>query len=65
MLPSCMYGAVRGDLAQRWGLEVALPRAGIGEFAVAPGDAGVVQPLIGKVRADVAGDAVRLPTKEL
>src|SRR2546426_4790313 len=48
------------DLAQRGSLEVALARAQIGEFAVAPGDAGVVQSLVSESWTNMTRAAVSL-----
>src|SRR6185369_1426737 len=53
------------NLAQGGSFEIALTRAKVGEVAVAPGDAGVVEPLIAEIRADVAGDAVALAAEDL
>src|ERR1051326_517234 len=52
------------DLAQCRRFEFAVRRTGIGEFAVAPGDAGVVQALIGEVGSNVAGNAVGFASEE-
>src|SRR5437870_10522971 len=57
-------GSRPGDLAQRRSLEISVPGARISQPAITPGDAGVVQPLVGEVGADVAGDAVALSTEE-
>ena len=51
------------DLAERRRLKVALAGAGIGELAVTPSHAGIVQALVGEVWADVASHAVRLAPK--
>src|SRR5579885_1719022 len=58
-------GRGAGDLAQRGRFELAMARAGVGEAAIAPGDAGVVQPLVGEVWADMTRGTVCLPAKEL
>jgi hypothetical protein len=50
------------DFAQCRCLEVALSSADIHEFSVAPGDACIVQTLVGEVGTDMAGDAVGLTT---
>src|SRR4051812_28113125 len=59
---------VRGcarDLAEGGRLEVALARAGVGEFAVAPGDAGIVEAFVRKIGADVASRAVCFASEQL
>src|SRR5262245_54697621 len=59
---------VRGctrDLTEGGSLEVALTRAGIAEFAVAPGDAGIVEAFVGESGADVASRAVCLTSEQL
>ena len=61
------------DLAKRWRLERAVVAriAGNGEpsfirqTAVAPGDTGIVELLIGEVRTDVAGRAATLAAEHL
>jgi hypothetical protein len=51
-------GRSAGDLAQGRCFEIASPGSGVGEFAAAPGDTSVVQPLIREIRPGVARDAV-------
>lgn len=58
-------GRGAGDLTQRRRFEVALARARIAEFAVAPRYAGIVQAFIGEVGTDMTGDAVRFATEKL
>src|SRR5205809_7983720 len=53
------------DFAECGCLETAAARPGIGKIAVAPGNAGVVEPLVGEVRTYMARDAVRLGTENL
>jgi hypothetical protein len=53
------------NFPESWCLEIALACAGVNELPIAPGNAGVVQTLVGEIGTNMASDAVGLAAEEL